>query len=91
MGKFGQKFRLFVLKFAPNKEGKMPVINVKMTLEDGGLSAEDKALLARKLTDSFVEVTGRGQKTCVVIIDEVSTDNYAIGGEMVSEIRKKKP
>lgn len=68
----------------------MPVINVKMTIEDGGLKAQQKRDLARKLTDAFVEVVGRGHKTCVVVIDEVSTDNYAIGGELVSEIRRKK-
>jgi len=67
----------------------MPFINVKLTRENGGLSASQKAELARKLTDSVVSVIGRGQKTCVVIIEEHETDNYAIGGETVSEIRKK--
>ncbi|MBR0071542.1 MAG: 4-oxalocrotonate tautomerase family protein [Campylobacter sp.] len=67
----------------------MPLINVKMTLEDGGLSTEQKQDLARELTDAFVRVVGRGEKTCVVIIDELSTDNYAIGGETITNIRKK--
>ena len=68
----------------------MPIINVKMTHEDGGASKKQKEELAKKLTTSFVEVFGRGAKTCVVTIDEVSTDNYAIGGETVSNIRKDK-
>lgn len=67
----------------------MPLINVKMTIEDGGLSVEQKQNLARELTNTFVKVVGRGEKTCVVIIDEVSTDNYAIGGETITNIRKK--
>ncbi|MBP5779014.1 MAG: 4-oxalocrotonate tautomerase family protein [Campylobacter sp.] len=68
----------------------MPLINVKMTIEDGGLSVEQKQNLARELTNAFVKVVDRGDKTCVVIIDEVSTDNYAIGGETITNIRKNK-
>lgn len=67
----------------------MPYINVKMTVEDGGLNTIQKEKLAKSLTDAFVKVVGRGEKTCVVIIDEVSTDNYAIGGETITNIRKK--
>lgn len=60
-----------------------------MTIEDGGLSTEQKQDLAKELTNAFVRVVGRGQKTCVVVIDEISTDNYAIGGETITNIRKK--
>jgi len=67
----------------------MPIINVKMTHEDGGATKEQKELLAKKLTQSFVEVFGRGDKSCVVTIDEISTDNYAIGGETITNIRKE--
>jgi 4-oxalocrotonate tautomerase len=67
----------------------MPIINVTMTEEEGGATKEQKELLAKKLTDSFVEVFGRGEKTCVVTINEINTDNYAIGGETISSIRKK--
>ena len=66
----------------------MPIINVKMTHEDGGATKEQKEELVKKLTDSFVEVFGRGEKTCVVTIDEVSTDNYAIGGKTITNMRK---
>ncbi len=67
----------------------MPIINVKMTHEDGGATREQKEELAQKLTDAFVEVFGRGEKTCVVTIDEISTDNYAIGGKTITNIRKE--
>jgi len=66
----------------------MPIINVKMTHEDGGATKEQKEQLAKKLTDAFVEVFGRGEKTCVVTMDEISTDNYAIGGKTITNIRK---
>jgi 4-oxalocrotonate tautomerase len=67
----------------------MPIINVKMTQEDGGASKKQKEELSKKLTDAFVEVFGRGQKTCVVTIDELSTDNYAIGGKTITNIRNE--
>jgi len=66
----------------------MPIINVKMTHEDGGATKEQKELLAKKLTDAFVAVFNRGEKTCVVTIDEIPTDNYAIGGKTIANIRK---
>jgi len=67
----------------------MPIINVKMTHEDGGATKEQKEELAQKLTEVFVDVMGRGEKTCVVTIEEINTDNYAIGGKTISTIRKK--
>ncbi|AXH11752.1 tautomerase family protein [Halarcobacter bivalviorum] len=66
----------------------MPIINVKMTHEDGGATKEQKEQLAQKLTQAFVDVFGRGEKTCVVTIDEISTDNYAIGGKTITNIRR---
>ena len=67
----------------------MPYINVKITKERVGLSREQKAKLVKNLTDALVAVLGRGEKTTVVTIDEISTDDYAIGGRLVSEIRKR--
>jgi len=67
----------------------MPIINVKMTHEDGGATKEQKETLVKNLTHAFVEVFGRGEKTCVVIIDEINTNNYAVGGETISNIRTK--
>lgn len=67
----------------------MPIINVQMTHEDGGATKEQKEKLAKKLTESFVDVFGRGEKTCVVTINEIDTDNYAIGGETITNIRQK--
>ena len=60
-----------------------------MTHEDGGATKEQKEELAQKLTEVFVDVMGRGEKTCVVTIDEINTDNYAIGGKTISNIRKE--
>ena len=66
----------------------MPIINLKMTKEDGGTTKEQKEALIKGLTAAFVDVMGRGQKTTVVTIEEIETDNYGIGGIPVTEIRK---
>lgn len=67
----------------------MPFINVKMTHEDGGATKEQKEQLAKEITEDFVRIFKRGEKSTVVVIDEVNTDNYAIGGETVTNIRKE--
>ena len=73
-----------------NTEGlNMPIINVTMTHEDGGATKEQKERLAKELTDTFVNIFGRGEKSCVVTISEVSIDNYAIGGETITNIRQR--
>ena len=66
----------------------MPFINVKMTDEDGGATKEQKEELAKGITELFSKIFNRGASSAVVLIEEVSTDNYAIGGKTVSQIRK---
>ncbi|MCT7911276.1 4-oxalocrotonate tautomerase family protein [Arcobacter lacus] len=69
----------------------MPVINIKMTKEDGGATKEQKEKLSKGITELFAQTfNGRGASTAVVIIEEVSTDNYSIGGKTISQIRAEK-
>jgi len=71
-----------------NKKGnKMPFINIKMTKEDGGATTQQKEELIKGVTDVFDKVIGRGAKTAVVVIEEVSTDNYGMGGQSITQIR----
>lgn len=65
----------------------MPYVNIKIT--DEGATKEQKARLIQGVTDLLVEVLGKNPKTTVVTIEELSTDNWGIGGESVSELRKK--
>lgn len=67
----------------------MPVINVKMTHEDGGATKEQKEELAKGITELFAKIFNRGASSAVVIIDELNTDNYAIGGKTISQIRSE--
>lgn len=65
----------------------MPYVNIKITKE--GATKEQKAELIKGVTQLLVDVLGKNPKTTVVTIDEVDTDNWGIGGESVSVIRKK--
>jgi len=65
----------------------MPYINIKIT--DEQVTKEDKQKLIRGATQLLQDVLGKNPKTTVVVIDEVSTDNWGIGGEQVSDLRLK--
>ena len=42
------------------------------------------------VTDLLVKVLHKNPATTVVVIEEVETDNWGIGGETVTAIRQKK-
>ncbi len=65
----------------------MPFVNIRITKE--GATTEQKQRLIQGVTDLLAEVLGKNPKTTFVIIDEVDTDNWGIGGESVTELRKK--
>ncbi|MCW2245466.1 4-oxalocrotonate tautomerase [Azospirillum fermentarium] len=65
----------------------MPYVNIKITRE--GATPEQKAALIRGATQLLVDVLGKNPKTTVVVIDEVDTDNWGIGGETVTVLRKE--
>ena len=65
----------------------MPFVNIRITRE--GATAEQKQKLIKGVTDLLVEVLDKNPATTFVIIDEVETDNWGIGGESVTEIRKE--
>ncbi len=65
----------------------MPYVNIKVTRE--GVSPEQKAELIEGVTDLLARVLGKNPATTVVVIDEVETDNWGIGGETVSLRRSR--
>ena len=67
----------------------MPYVNVKITRE--GATPEKKAEVIRRMTQVLVDVLGKNPETTVVVIDEVDTDNWGIGGIPVTERRRRKP
>lgn len=60
----------------------MPYVNIKITRE--GATCEQKARLIAGVTRLLKEILGKNPATTVVVIDEVDTDNWGIGGETVT-------
>jgi 4-oxalocrotonate tautomerase len=65
----------------------MPYVNIKITRE--GATAEQKATLIREVTRLLAETLGKNPATTIVVIEEVETDNWGIGGETVTVRRKR--
>lgn len=65
----------------------MPYVNIKITRE--GATPEQKAELITGVTDLLKDILGKNPTTTVVVIDEVDTDNWGIGGESVTVRRTK--
>jgi 4-oxalocrotonate tautomerase len=66
----------------------MPYVNIRITRE--GATAEQKAELIRGVTRLLQDTLGKNPATTVVTIDEVETDNWGIGGETVTVLRRRK-
>ncbi|WP_394909303.1 4-oxalocrotonate tautomerase family protein [uncultured Helicobacter sp.] len=65
----------------------MPYINIKVTRENGEPTKEQKEQLIEGATRLVSEVLGKNRATTFVIIEEVETDNWGIGGESVTHLR----
>jgi 4-oxalocrotonate tautomerase len=65
----------------------MPFVNIKITNE--GVTSEKKADLIKGVTKLLCDLLGKNPQTTVVVIEEVETDNWGIGGETVTARRKR--
>jgi 4-oxalocrotonate tautomerase len=65
----------------------MPYVNIKVTRE--GVTIDQKAQLIKGATDLLAKVLGKNPATTVVVIDEVDTDNWGVGGETVTKRRQR--
>lgn len=65
----------------------MPYVNIKITNE--GATAGQKARLITGVTDLLRDVLGKNPQTTCVVIEEVPTDNWGLGGETITERRKR--
>ncbi len=64
----------------------MPYVNIRITRE--GATAAQKAELIRETTQLLVRVLGKNPATTHVVIDEVDTDNWGVGGQSVTALRQ---
>ncbi|MEL7642456.1 MAG: 4-oxalocrotonate tautomerase family protein [Solidesulfovibrio sp. DCME] len=65
----------------------MPYVNIKITRD--GVTPQQKARLIEGVTNLLRDELGKNPATTVVIIDEVDTDNWGIGGESVTVRRAR--
>jgi 4-oxalocrotonate tautomerase len=65
----------------------MPFVHIRVTRE--GATAEQKARLIRGVTDLLKDVLDKPPQKTMVVIEEVDTDNWGVGGESVTELRRK--
>ena len=65
----------------------MPYVNIRITRE--GATPAEKASLIKGVTDLLVEVLDKQPATTFVVIDEVATEDWGIGGHPVEEYRRR--
>ena len=64
----------------------MPYVTIKITRE--GTTTQQKNALIQGVTDLLVTVLNKNPATTFVVIDEVATEDWGIGGMPVHEFRK---
>ena len=58
----------------------MPYINVKLA---GSLSHEQKAKIAKEITDTMERIAHKPKSYTYITFDEVEMEDWAIGGELL--------
>ncbi|MEV8532952.1 4-oxalocrotonate tautomerase family protein [Streptomyces sp. NPDC051211] len=66
----------------------MPYVNVKITRE--GATAAQKAEIIAGVTDLLVKVLHKDPATTFVLIDEVATEDWGVGGLATEEYRRRR-
>jgi 4-oxalocrotonate tautomerase len=65
----------------------MPYVNIKVTQEN--VSVEQKQFLIEGVTLLLQQTLGKPKSSVFVVIDEIQTDNWGVGGATVTELRKR--
>lgn len=65
----------------------MPYINVKITNE--GVTDAQKQAIIKGCTHLMVDVLNKNPATTFVVIEEVDTDNWGIGFDQVTVLRRQ--
>ena len=68
----------------------MRFVNIRITKEIGEPTSEQKQELIAGVTDLLTKVLNKNKASTVVIIDEIDTDNYGLGGKSITQVRKEK-
>ncbi|MCZ6156767.1 4-oxalocrotonate tautomerase family protein [Campylobacter ureolyticus] len=67
----------------------MPFVKICVTKENDEPTKEQKELLINGVANLINEVLGKNKSSTVVIIEEIDTDNYGLGGKSITNLRKK--
>ncbi|KAA6227647.1 MULTISPECIES: 2-hydroxymuconate tautomerase family protein [unclassified Campylobacter] len=67
----------------------MPFVNIRITKENGTPTTAQKEALIEGVTELLAKVLNKNKASTIVIIDEIDTDNYGLGGESITKLRKK--
>ena len=67
----------------------MPFVKICVTKENDEPTKEQKELLINGVTNLINEVLGKNKASTVVIIEEIDTDNYGLGGKSITNLRKE--
>jgi 4-oxalocrotonate tautomerase len=65
----------------------MPYVNVKLTR--GGVTKQQKAEIIKGMTDVLVRVLDKNPAMTFIVIEEIDTDAWGVGGEPVEVIRAR--
>ncbi len=65
----------------------MPFVNIKVN--DEGVTVEQKKRLISGASQLLQEILNKDPGSTYVVIDEINTDNWGVGYESVSEMRRK--
>ena len=65
----------------------MPYVHIRVT--DEGVTAEHKRQLIEGTTRLLEQVLNKPPASTFVVIEEVATDNWGVGGETVTALRKR--
>jgi len=65
----------------------VPYVHIQITRE--GATPEQKSELIRGTTELLVRVLNKNPATTFVVIEEIDTDHWGIGGETVTTLRRR--
>ncbi|ATI79059.1 MULTISPECIES: tautomerase family protein [Sphingobium] len=60
----------------------MPFVDIRLA---GSATREQKAAIVADVTQSLVERLGKPAAAVQIVISEVSTENYAAGGQLIAD------
>jgi len=63
----------------------MPIVQITMLQ---GRTVDQKRKIAKRVTDALVEEAGAKREAIAVTFNEVPTESYALGGELMADKKK---